>query len=87
LDEIFSLEGKEVFDMAALEDELAKSGLSEAVQEQIKAGALSAFTDDLGRATEEYEVQARMSDGSIQNIRVAAGQTFEEAYNQADLKL
>ena len=90
LDEIFSLEGKEVFDMAALEDELAKSGLSEAVQEQIKAGALSAFTDnldDLGRATEEYEVQARMSDGSIQNIKVAAGQTFEEAYNQADLKL
>jgi hypothetical protein len=84
------LDETKLFDMATLEDELAKSGLSEAVQEQIKAGALSAFTDgldDLGRATEEYEVQARMSDGSIQNIKVAAGQTFEEAYNQADLKL
>ena len=81
------LDETKLFDMATLEDELAKSGLSEAVQEQIKAGALSAFTGDLGRATEDYEVQARMSDGSIKNIKVTAGQTFEEAYNQADLKL
>ena len=77
------------FDMAALEDQLAKSGLSEAVQEQVKLGALQGMLGDdtineMGRAEKPYEVKVRMSDGSEKDIQVAAGQTFEEAYNQAE---
>lgn len=88
---IDSLKTKEgLFSMAALEDYLAESGLSEIVQEQIKQGALEgigASIDEAGRATEEYEVQARMSDGTLKQIKVEVGETFEEAYNQEDIQI
>lgn len=73
-------------DMAELEDQLANSGLSEVVQDQIKAGMLESFADidSQGRATQEYQVKARLSDGSIQEITVQAGQTYEEALNVAN---
>ena len=73
-------------DMAELEDQLANSGLSEVVQDQIKAGMIEGFanTDSQGRATQEYQVKARLSDGSIQDITVQAGQTYEEALNVAN---
>lgn len=75
------------FDMVALEDQLANSGLSEVVQEQIKAGMLAGVTDDQGRATEDYQIEARLSDGSVKNIEVQTGQTYAEALNAANQKM
>lgn len=81
----------DVFDMAALQDDLRKSGLGEEVQAQISQGALKGYlegignaADESGRASEAYEVNVRMSDGSQKQIKVEAGKTFEEAYNQAE---
>ena len=82
---------RDAFDMSKLQDELKNSGLSEEVQAQISQGALKGYlegidnaADESGRASKAYEVNVRMSDGSQKQITVAAGQSLEEAYNQAE---
>lgn len=70
------------FDLAQMEKDIAKSNLPEAVQRQITQGATEAFISQ--QNGQPYEINMRMSDGSVQTIKVQAGQSLEDAYAQAE---